>query len=63
MDIRKNFFAERVVRHYNRPSLEVFKRHIEVVLSGGLVSVRSGVGLGDFGGLCQPRGFCDTVIL
>ena len=37
--------------------------NLVIWFSGGLVSVRSEVGLGDLGGLFQPRQFCDSVTI
>ena len=65
LDIKKNFFSERVIMHWHRllrevvvsQSLEVFKKRADVVLrnvvsgygGGGLMG-----GLGDLRGLFQP---------
>ena len=45
LDMRKDFFSEEVVRHWNRlpmgvmesPSLEVFKKRVHIALSGLVV--------------------------
>lgn len=66
-DIRKNFFMEIVAKHWNRlqgevvepPSLEIFNKHVDVVLSDmdsdGLGNVRPTFGLSELKGLLQPQ--------
>ena len=75
LDIRKKFFTQRVVTHWNRlpkeavdaPSLEAFKARLDVAL-GSLVwwlatlHIAGGLKLDDHCGPFQPRPFYDSVI-
>jgi len=72
LDIKRKFFTQRVVTHWNRlakeavdaPSLEAFKARLDVAL-GSLVwwlatlHIAGGLKLDDF----QPRPFNDSIIL
>ena len=75
LDIRRNFFTQRVVRHWNRlpkeevvdsPSLEAFKARLDVAL-GSLVwwlvtlHIAGGLKLEDGCGSFQPRPFYDPL--
>ena len=76
LDIRRKFFTQRVVTHWNRlpkeavdaPSLEAFKARLDVAL-GSLVwwlvtlHIAGGLKLDDHCGPFQPRPFYDTMIL
>lgn len=71
MEIGKNFFTKRAVKPWNGlprevvevPSLEVFKRHVDVALgtwfNDGLGSAVLSVGL-IVKSLCQSKQFCDS---
>ena len=75
LDIRRKFFTQRVVTHWNRlpkeavdaPSLEAFKARLDVAL-GSLVwwlatlHIAGGLKLDDHCGPFQPRPFYDSVI-
>jgi len=76
LDIRKKFFTQRVVTHWNRlpkeavdvPSLEAFKARLDVTL-GSLVwrlatlHIAGGLKLDHDCGPFHPRTFYDSVIL
>jgi len=76
MDVRRMFFTQRVMTHWNRlprevvdeclPSLEAFKARLDVAL-GSLVwwlatlHMAGGLELDDHCGPFQPRPFCDSM--
>jgi len=76
LDIRRKFFTQGVVTHWNRlprevvdaPSLEALKARLDVALGSlvwWLVTLHraEGLKLNDHCGSFQPRLFCDSMIL
>ena len=71
MNVRKNNFSKRVIRCWDglpreiveSPSLEVFKKHLDVILKEVVLWENIGgrwtIGLDDLGGLLQPCLFYD----
>ena len=75
LDIRRKFFTQRVVTHWNRmpkevvdaPSLEAFKARLDVALGSlvwGLATlhIAGGLKLHDHYGPFQSKLFCDSMI-
>ena len=75
MDIRKKFFIQRVVTHWNKlpkeavdaPSLEAFKARLDVVLSSlvwwlATLHIAGGLKLDDHCGPFQPRPLYDSML-
>lgn len=70
LDINKDFFMERVIKHWYRlsravvgsPSLEAFKERVDVA-PGDTGSARCGAGAGLMVALdvVQPQQFCDSI--
>ena len=75
MDIRRQFFTQRVVTHWNRlpkeavdaPSLEAFRARLDVALGSlgwwlATLCIAVGLKLDDHCGPSQPRPFYDSMI-
>ena len=76
LDIRKKFYTQRVVTHWNRlpqgvvdaPSLEAFKARLDVALDSLVwwlvtLHIAEGLKLNDHCGPFQPRSFYDSVLV